>query len=318
MQNLITFGDSYTDESRLSYFFAHSEAPPLGQMTPESNQTSGGGKTWPRVVADLTGASLFDYAVGGAMCSNNITSHYFDQIQGPFPSVIDYEIPTFKADLAYPNLYPDRRTDNTVYSLWIGTNDLGADGFLTDKNVAGTSIPDFVGCAWTTFDEIYKTGGRQFVLFNEAPLQLSPMYAAPENGGTRNNNYWGNKTSYNMTEIEQKMFQYASSVNALYVYGAAFEFVVKKRWAGATFTVFDAHELLLDIRADPTAYLSPPATVIGSYVTCDGNNCSTSENPLSSFLWYDAVHPSARVDEIIAEKFIEAVKGKSKYATYYR
>lgn len=86
-----------------------------------------------RVVAESTGARYYDYAVGGAMCSDAITSHDLDSIHGPFPSIYDYEIPTFKADLAYPNLFPNRRADNTIYALWIGTNDLGIDGFLGDK-----------------------------------------------------------------------------------------------------------------------------------------------------------------------------------------
>lgn len=285
LEHLISFGDSYTDETRLSYFFQHSHAPPLGQMTPASNQTSGGGKAWGRVVADNTGAQYFDYAVGGAMCSNNITSHYFDQIHGPFPSVQDYELPTFEADLEFPNLYRHRRRDNTVYTLWIGTNDLGIDGFLGDKNVKGTTIPDLVDCAWQAFDRLYRTGGRHFVLFNQAPLHLTPMYAAPEHGGTGNNNYWHDKAKYNMTKIENKMLEYEASVNRMYGYGSAFEFLVRRRWPGATLTLFDVHKLILDIRDNPSAYLSPPATVVGSYVTCNEVNCTTSSNPLSSFLW---------------------------------
>ena len=35
-KNLITFGDSYTDESRLAYFINHNgEAPPVGTYLPE-------------------------------------------------------------------------------------------------------------------------------------------------------------------------------------------------------------------------------------------------------------------------------------------
>lgn len=286
MENLVTFGDSYTDETRLQYFFQHGHAPPLGSMTPESNQTSGGGKAWGRVVADGTGARYYDYAVGGAMCSDAITSHYLDSIHGPFPSIHDYEIPTFKADLAYPKLFQNRRADNTIYTLWIGTNDLGIDGFLGDKNAPNTSLVNFVDCAWTTFDRLYRLGGRHFVLFNQAPLELSPMYASPENGGTEDNNYWRNKSSYNMTEIQYKMFEYASAVNELYRYGAAYEFLLRSRWPAATLTIFDVHGLIRDIHASPEQYLSPPATTVGSYVTCNATACSTSEDLLSSFLWY--------------------------------
>lgn len=274
------FGDSYTDESRLAYFFANSKAPPLGQMTAESNQTSGGGKVWGRVIADTTGARLYDYAVGGAMCSNNVTSHWMEQIKGPFPSVLDYEIPTFKADLAYKDLYPDRKCSNTVYSLWIGTNDLGIDGILGDKNVAGTSLPDYVDCAWTTFDRIYETGGRHFVLLNNAPLELSPMYAAPENGGTRNNGYWPNKVDYNMTEYQYKMFEYTMGTNRMFDDGATINSILKKRWPGASLAVFNVHQLIKDIHANPKAYLTEPYEVTKCFT-----DDQAAGHPLSSYLW---------------------------------
>lgn len=280
MDNLVMFGDSYTDESRLAYFFQHSAPPPLGQMTPESNQTSGGGKVWGRVVADKTGARLYDYAVGGAMCSDNITSHWMEQIHGPFPSVLDYEVPTFEADLAYKDLYPDRTSSNTVYTLWIGTNDLGIDGFLGDKNVRGTSLPDYVDCTWTTFDRIYKTGGRRFVLLNNAPLELSPMYAAPENGGTGNNGYWPDKVNYNMTEYQYKMYEYTMATNRLFKDGMALNFLLKNRWPGASLAYFDVHQLIKDIHANPKDYLTAPYEVTKAYTDAG------SGFPLSGFLWY--------------------------------
>lgn len=78
MDNLVMFGDSYTDESREFYFLKHSKPPPLGQVAPESTQTSGGGKAWGRVVVNRTGAPLYDYAIGGAIYSDTITSHWME------------------------------------------------------------------------------------------------------------------------------------------------------------------------------------------------------------------------------------------------
>lgn len=286
MENLVTFGDSYTDESRASYFASHGHAPPPGVLLPPSNQTSGGGEAWGRFASEFSGAKYYNYAVAGAMCSNNITSHWFDPIKAPFPSVLEYEVEAFEEDIKYRKLYPNRRSDNTVYALWIGTNDLGIDGFLSDRNAAGTSITSFLDCLWQTFDHVYKTGGRHFFLLNEAPLHVSPMYAAPENGGTLDNNYWRNKTMYNMTEYQYKMFEYSTSVNTMIDYGVPFQLLVKKRWPGATFGVFDVHSLMLDIHADPSKYLDAPAHVIGSYRTCDNSGCADSKDPLSSFMWY--------------------------------
>lgn len=82
--SLITFGDSYTDENRLSYFIANNgSAPPAGTYFPEGLNTASGGRTWPRFVVQYTGAeqnggwtpglTLYDYAVSGAVCSNEIT-----------------------------------------------------------------------------------------------------------------------------------------------------------------------------------------------------------------------------------------------------
>ena len=82
--SLITFGDSYTDENRLIYFIANQNtAPPPGTLLPESLHSFDGGRTWPRYVVQYTGEEvkgtfkpgleLYNYAVGGASCSNEIT-----------------------------------------------------------------------------------------------------------------------------------------------------------------------------------------------------------------------------------------------------
>ncbi len=76
-----------------------------------------------------TGARYFDYAVSGATCSNQIISRLFPAIGKPFPSVLDDEIPSFQADVGAKTLYADRSALNTVYTLWIGTNDLGMGAF---------------------------------------------------------------------------------------------------------------------------------------------------------------------------------------------
>lgn len=300
--NLITFGDSYTDEGRLGYFINNSgEGPPPGTLLPESSSTASGGYTWARFVSQMTGAKLYDYAVSGATCSNNIIERYFEYLGAPFPDVLGYEIPAFEADLAYVNsstgtntLYTDRTSENTVYALWIGTNDLGAGAFLTDAQAEGKTIADFIDCVWEVFDNIYATGGRRFVLLNEAPLEISPMYAAPERGGTYDNQFWTDKADYNMTAYEQKILEYTTLVNTIFEYGVHFEMFAKKRWPGASFSIFDIHRLMLDIHANPSQYLDLPTDVTGSYYTCEAEditNCYTSENDLATFLWYDALHP---------------------------
>lgn len=265
MENLITFGDSYTDEDRFAYFLNHNyQPPPPGTLLPPSNETNSGGKAWGRFVAESTGATYYNYAVAGAMCSDKVAKHHFGDKY--FPSVKEYQVPAYKADLAFAKLYPNRKASNTAYAVWIGTNDLGVDGFLNDKQEPGKSISDFVECVFQTFDAAYESGGRYFVLLNEAPLHVAPLYAAP-------------------TETSNKMFEYTTSTNTMFDYGAPFNLLVKKRWPGATFVIYNVHQLMLDIHDNPSQYLTPPAIVKDPYRVCDNNGCKDSTNPRSSYMW---------------------------------
>jgi hypothetical protein len=218
------------------------------------------------------------------MCSNDIISRRLPSTNGPFPSVMEYEIPTYKEDLSYRSLYPDRRADNTVYVLWVGTNDLGIDGFLGDTQREGRNITSFIDCVWRFFDQIYDTGGRRFVLMNQFPLQFAPMYATPGVGGRGNNRYWRDPSAYNITEYQNKMLEYTTSMNTMFDYGAPFHLRVQSRWRGATFSIFDVHSLVMDVRANPSEYLDAPANVTGPYRSCL-SDCVVSPEPLSSFMW---------------------------------
>lgn len=138
-ENLVTFGDSYTDNGRLSFYISHNgSAPPVGTLQPESNVTASGGLAWGQYVQRYTGVAYFDYAVSGATCSNEIISRNLAAIHKPFPSVVDDELPSFVADVGVKTLYENRTAENTVYALWIGTNDLGFGAFLTDSQAPGS------------------------------------------------------------------------------------------------------------------------------------------------------------------------------------
>ncbi|KAG8413488.1 hypothetical protein J3459_015371 [Metarhizium acridum] len=75
---------------------------------------------------------------------------------------------------------------NTVYTLWIGTNDLGQDGLLgreasdskKKNNVDPTStVNDYLKCVWDAINQIYNAGARNFVLFKLVPLEKALLYA---------------------------------------------------------------------------------------------------------------------------------------------
>ncbi|KAK4949651.1 hypothetical protein LTR10_011492 [Elasticomyces elasticus] len=339
--SLITFGDSYTDESRLGYFISHNgSAPPPGTLLPESFATAGGGRTWPRYVVQYTGSTvnggwdpqmtLYNYAVSGAVCSNEITPRWLPSINNNFPSVLEYEVPAFQADLVSPRINatppepyftPPLTAASAVYALWIGTNDLGVWAFITDSQIPGKVLSDYTSCVYDVFDGLYASGGRMFVLMNTAPLHLAPLYANASAHGVGPNQYWADKPS-NLTEIAETMHEYTSTVNNVFKYQTPFEALVAKRYPGAQFALMDMYSLISDIYDDPTAYLNGTDVTSWMYDNhCNVNQtvCVKSDNGTNpdGFLWYDELHPSEQTDRVIARNFVQVLNGTSKYATYY-
>ncbi|KAK8143001.1 hypothetical protein G3M48_007872 [Beauveria asiatica] len=310
MDNLVTFGDSYTDESRATYLAEYGHVPPAGLLMPPNNRTADGGIAWGRMVANMTGASYYNYAVAGSTCSEKVATQPARIIPGQIPTVLEYEVPAFEADLAVASFYHNRQPNNTVYAMWIGTNDLGIEGFLHDRNRPGTVLNDFVGCVWESFDRIYKTGGRRFVVMKAVPLEKAPTYASFDNGGARDNPVWPTKSQYNTTEYQHKMFQYSQAVNELLDYTTPFHLLLKRRWPGASVTVFDTHSIFNDIHDNPGQYLSSPQNVVSSFKTCDATGkCESSTWPRSSFLCasQDYTLVLGAEDDAVAE-----VKGKAR------
>ncbi|KAI9870229.1 MAG: hypothetical protein M1830_004504 [Pleopsidium flavum] len=335
--SLITFGDSYTDENRLNYFVSnHGSAPPPGTLLPESFMTPGGGRTWPRYVVQYTGSevnnqfvpqlNLYDYAVSGAVCSNLITPRFFPSINADFPSVLEYEIPAYMNDSkAVSNttgkayFTPALTQSNAVYAIWIGTNDLGVNLFLTDSQAAGKTITSFTDCIFVALDQLYASGGRYFVLNNIAPLYLAPLYANDTDMGVGHNQYWKMKPD-NHTAIAEKMKEYSTTINNVWKYQVPYEALIANRYPGANFAMFDVYSLILDIYTKPSSYLNgtAPANVTGFSHQCsvNGTMCTMDSSP-DSFLWFDELHPSEQTDRIIARNFVDVINGNSSYATYY-
>ena len=112
---------------------------------------------WPIFAAEDGGFALYPFAKAGATCSNNITFR-------PFPSLFESQLPTYFAEVANGSLKLDPR--ETVFTLWIGTNDVGANALLTDAHAPGVSLVDVVACAVNWVEVMYKSGARNFVFQN--------------------------------------------------------------------------------------------------------------------------------------------------------
>ncbi|KAL4872622.1 hypothetical protein BDV12DRAFT_182959 [Aspergillus spectabilis] len=169
-------------------------------------------------------------------------------------------------------------------------------------------------CIYAQLDRLHETGARAFVLLKLAPLEFSPLYAIPENSGLLNSQFWKDKATYdsNITRSSEKMRQYVTMANAVYNNQTPYEVLVAKRYPKSSFALYDVHCL------NQSRYLngSAPYNVTYSIYRC-GSSCE-SDAVRDSCLWYDDLHPSAQTDQVIAREFVEVVKGRSKWATYWR
>ncbi|KAJ4291671.1 hypothetical protein N0V90_009566 [Kalmusia sp. IMI 367209] len=322
-KTLVTFGDSYTDENRLGYFINHNgSAPPVGWNAGVNYKASTGGLTWARYSAIYTNSTLYNYAVSGAVCSNAITPRWFASINAPFPDIASYELPAFLTDSKYVSPNGTRfftgTPEDTVYAIWIGTNDVGNNAFLTDSQVAGKTLADYVSCVYATVDALYNNGARHFVLLNLAPLELLPQYATPARGGLNATQFFPDKPKFaggNITEISFRMLETVATVNAIYEYRTPFQARVNASWPGAHVADFDVSALIRDMYARPSVYLNGTAPLnVTGYVVGAGN---ISRSDRDSYLWYDELHPSEQVDRVVAREFVSVLGGASKWAKYW-
>jgi phospholipase/lecithinase/hemolysin len=135
IKNLVTFGDSYTDITESVFTL------------------------WPIYAADYGNLSMFDFARSGATCSNGLTPRVF-------PGVLEDEIPAYENATARGNitLHPSE----TLYTLWIGTNDVGVGELISGQAVSGVSIVNTSTCAVSWVKKLYDTGARNFFFQNVA------------------------------------------------------------------------------------------------------------------------------------------------------
>jgi len=220
----------------------------MSRLTPlKDNNTSSGGYAWSRLVSNYTGVNFYNYAVNGAVCSNNITPRWYEPIHANFPSLLEYEIAAYINDSQYTTAdgpFLNTFQNETAYAVWFGGNDLGVGGFLSDSRVQGNLIPNFIDCIFQALDRIYANGARYLILMNPPPMQLAPLFATPQSSGVSSpDHYWPNKPS-NITEVSYRTWETMATVKDVLTYKTPYELLLANRCPGAHFALMDTFTLV--------------------------------------------------------------------------
>jgi len=318
IKTLVTFGDSYTDQSRLGHWYTNQSAPPphYQELYPPLSSAADGGATWVRYAEIYGGIKSQNYAVSGAACSNKLTGRPGvgppAYTEAEFPSVQEYEIGALLTDHLIPQTGKlDLDPETTVYSIWIGTNDVGFGSLLTGNQTEGVTIVDVTECVIAWAKTLYQYGARNFIFQNMIPLELTPLYGKLPQPLDRYWPYARNRTQYSI-EIRELV----QSGNALWDLQVP-NFVSSS--PGAQAAVFNSNQLFRNIYYNPSKYLngSHPLNVTGydSHSNITGGDTVVSPNP-DSFMWYDSLHFSQQIARQLAKEIVATLVGTSQYATY--
>ncbi|KAL1747183.1 GDSL lipase/esterase [Schizophyllum fasciatum] len=303
--NLVTFGDSYTDVVN----------------------TGDGGTAWPTYAVQYASSAanatvtLYPFAKSGATCSNQITYR-------PFPSLFESQLPAYYASLGNGTFQFGVDAGNTLYTLWIGTNDVGSNALLTGPtrlDEAGdaivdsdATIVDTITCAVNWVKVLYEHGARNYLFQNMIPLETVPTYS-PHAYPTK---FW--TAPRNATEWSVFMRELTTSGNKIA------ELLLKQLAPGledAHLGLFDAHALFADMYNNPADYLNgtAPLNVTGAVHACVYEEGQSTSDPVEcttvqgtdrdSYLWYDELHPSEQADRIVAQQIAEVILGEDNIWT---
>ena len=98
--------------------------------------------------------------MGGATCTDKLTPRIY-------PSVFESQLPTYFAEVANGTI--DVNINETMFTLWIGTNDVGASALLTGHQTPGVTLVDTVSCSINWVKTLYESGARNFLFQNVSP-----------------------------------------------------------------------------------------------------------------------------------------------------
>ncbi|TFL01910.1 GDSL lipase/esterase [Pterulicium gracile] len=286
MKNLVVFGDSYSDV----------------------NYVWDGGLPWPAYVQKYSDVKVFPYATSGGTCSNKI-------IEKPYPSVFEHQFPQYLEDKRSGKTNPPIK--DTLFTLWIGTNDIGVGGLLDTSGAlpGGSTLVDTSACVAHWVESMYDNGARNFLIHNIVPLENNILYSAD----TYPNFFWTG--DHNATHWNLEIRQLAETSNAL---TSLMLTELAPRLKDAHIGLFDSHALFRDILAKPSVYLNgtgpmelrqpakrceykPNVDVATAKPVCTLVPASDADN----HVWYDELHPSEQVNRVIAREIVRVTSGQS-------
>ena len=274
---MVVFGDSLSDRGNLNGIVN-------SQPVVWSN-----GDIWIDHLARMLSvqqANVDNNAFGGALTSGHVQAL---ALGADGDTANDNQIPTFQAlgfseqVNAYVATSPTFDRHRTVFTVWIGGNDLAS--FIARSQAGDPSLPTpasyiatAVGRVEQSLNRLIGVGATRIIVMKLADLAITPRY--------RGQNFQTRLLARNLTD------QWNAAMD-----GVIENLERRYPWPRVRFHTFDTQDFVTDMIAG-SAF---PDTA-NSLVVLDQNFGRTAQvnTPTANYLWWDGIHPTARAHGFLA------------------
>lgn len=322
VQHLVIIGDSLSDEGTMDHrhlfgFIPMALASGLQGKSPEGCFTNGW--TWVGDLAkevardaepfsqapDLHNPDAIELAQKKhqdfmrTYCEGGMTAHdYKGRLTANVKLLAEDQILSSLEDKRKQMLLDDEREvltlehkAKTVLIEWSGANDL----ITINDTLSEQAVCEAVGARIVNVEELLLNGYKQFVLFNLPDLSLTPRYQA--------------KTA----EEQKKAHDLVTRFNTLL---SAHAFELQDKHPNCGIHIYDANAIFTDAYNNPATYsleatkLKQPFTTSLDFVLGDD---AQEKAYAKGYMFWDDVHPTAAVHQILAQDFYNKITGDMRY-----
>ncbi|KAI0684841.1 hypothetical protein BC835DRAFT_590621 [Cytidiella melzeri] len=173
-----SFGDSYTQTGFTLNGTQPSVGNPLGNP-PYPGYTAVGGVNWIDLSTVQFNRSViltYNYAYGGATIDASLVTPYEPTVLSLTDQVNEF----LSSSVSTPSAAVPWRADNTMFSVWIGINDIGNSYYESgDRSAFSDTLLDAYFALVQKLTHLFSNiGGRNFLFINVPPIDRSPLMLA--------------------------------------------------------------------------------------------------------------------------------------------
>ncbi len=278
--DIVAFGDSLTDHEGAQSLIEPSE---VDFIVPEAwtNCPESGPCVWVEYLADGWGATVDNYAIGGALTEGHVSEDVEDLVDlGILPPLgLVGQVDRYVDD------GPEFDPGNTLFTVWIGGNDLleflrgDLDAATPEALVAGAT-----GDIQQSMNELAGIGAQYILALSLPDLSQTPA--------------WLDRTAEDRAAAQSLVRSFNAELeNTL----SAFE----ESKPGITVYRFDVFSFFNDTIQSGTF-----ANTTGTLLVDPDNPFGGTNEPAEDYLFWDDIHPTTRTHELLGQSVAQILESQ--------